>query len=141
MSTSPPLFQAYPTLRDTLAHQSLGSFPTPLTQLQAIGRRVGSPSLWCKRDDLSAEEYGGNKVRKLEWILAHATQQSAKRLFTVGCLGSHHVLLAGLAATSSLDRHLACRSPTLAPLPPRAPSRLSTATGLQPACPSPASAY
>jgi 1-aminocyclopropane-1-carboxylate deaminase/D-cysteine desulfhydrase-like pyridoxal-dependent ACC family enzyme len=45
-----------------------------------------------KRDDLTHEVYGGNKVRKLEYVLAAAHHRNAKHLVTVGAAGSHHVL-------------------------------------------------
>jgi 1-aminocyclopropane-1-carboxylate deaminase/D-cysteine desulfhydrase-like pyridoxal-dependent ACC family enzyme len=48
--------------------------------------------LWVKRDDLTHEVYGGNKVRKLEGVLAQALASGAKRIVTVGAAGSHHVL-------------------------------------------------
>src|SRR5690606_35113933 len=48
--------------------------------------------LLVKRDDLCARPYGGNKVRKLEFILAEAKRRGAERLITVGAVGSHHAL-------------------------------------------------
>ncbi len=48
--------------------------------------------LWVKRDDLTHEVYGGNKVRKLEYLLAEAIARRVKRVVTVGAVGSHHVL-------------------------------------------------
>jgi 1-aminocyclopropane-1-carboxylate deaminase/D-cysteine desulfhydrase-like pyridoxal-dependent ACC family enzyme len=45
-----------------------------------------------KRDDLTQHVYGGNKVRKLEYLLEDARVRGAKRLVTVGAVGSHHVL-------------------------------------------------
>src|SRR5207253_1849150 len=51
-----------------------------------------SVELWVKREDESGERYGGNKVRKLEFILAEAARAPKRRLVTVGGYGSHHVL-------------------------------------------------
>jgi D-cysteine desulfhydrase len=48
--------------------------------------------LWVKRDDRTHDVYGGNKVRKLEWLLADARARKATRIVTVGAAGSHHVL-------------------------------------------------
>jgi 1-aminocyclopropane-1-carboxylate deaminase/D-cysteine desulfhydrase-like pyridoxal-dependent ACC family enzyme len=45
-----------------------------------------------KRDDLTNDDYGGNKVRKLEHILVRARERSARRIVTFGAAGSHHVL-------------------------------------------------
>jgi len=49
-------------------------------------------SLWIKRDDATHFRYGGNKVRKLEYLLADACRMQARRIVTVGAAGSHHVL-------------------------------------------------
>jgi 1-aminocyclopropane-1-carboxylate deaminase/D-cysteine desulfhydrase-like pyridoxal-dependent ACC family enzyme len=54
-----------------------------------------------KRDDLTGEPYGGNKVRKLEYILADARARGATRLVTVGAVGSHHVLATTLYGESA----------------------------------------
>jgi D-cysteine desulfhydrase len=68
----------------------LGSYPTPVEELTRLAR--GGVSLWVKRDDRTASLYGGNKVRKLEYLLADARARGATRLVTVGAVGSHHVL-------------------------------------------------
>jgi D-cysteine desulfhydrase len=80
------LFEAYPQLADRIPWLSLGRFPTPVQPL-AIAENI-----FIKRDDLSAQPYGGNKVRKLEFLLAAARQRGARRLITVGAAGSHHAL-------------------------------------------------
>ncbi|MEY4548011.1 MAG: hypothetical protein RL685_4206 [Pseudomonadota bacterium] len=64
-----------------------GSYPTPLRKVE-----LPSGELWLKDDGQSALLYGGNKVRKLERLLALAQRQDAKRLLTIGAAGSHHVL-------------------------------------------------
>ncbi|HEY2511881.1 MAG TPA: pyridoxal-phosphate dependent enzyme [Polyangiaceae bacterium] len=74
----------------TIARIELGSYPTPLERLGGLCR--GAASLWVKRDDLTSPLYGGNKVRKLEYLLADARARGAKRLVTIGAVGSHHVL-------------------------------------------------
>ena len=81
------LFQRYPFLAERIPWLPLGNFPTPVEPLEIAG-----PDIFIKRDDLSAEPYGGNKVRKLEFLLASARQRGAKRLITVGAAGSHHAL-------------------------------------------------
>jgi D-cysteine desulfhydrase len=53
---------------------------------------VPNGNLWIKRDDLTHDVYGGNKVRKLEYLLAAARAREAKTVVTVGAVGSHHVL-------------------------------------------------
>jgi 1-aminocyclopropane-1-carboxylate deaminase/D-cysteine desulfhydrase-like pyridoxal-dependent ACC family enzyme len=68
----------------------LGRFPTPVMAVTALSR-PGS-DLWVKRDDKTHDVYGGNKVRKLEFLLADALARGAGRVVTIGAVGSHHVL-------------------------------------------------
>lgn len=69
---------------------SLGLYPTPVQPL--AGLSAAGSELWVKRDDQTHPLYGGNKVRKLEYLLAHARAIGASRLVTCGAIGSHHVL-------------------------------------------------
>lgn len=59
---------------------------TPVERLSSYGERV-----WVKRDDQSAELYGGNKVRRFEWLLAEALERGKRRIVTVGGLASTQV--------------------------------------------------
>jgi 1-aminocyclopropane-1-carboxylate deaminase/D-cysteine desulfhydrase-like pyridoxal-dependent ACC family enzyme len=68
----------------------IGRYPTPVQRLSSLSTDDGE--LWVKRDDLTNDAYGGNKVRKLEHILERARQRSARRILTFGAAGSHHVL-------------------------------------------------
>jgi 1-aminocyclopropane-1-carboxylate deaminase/D-cysteine desulfhydrase-like pyridoxal-dependent ACC family enzyme len=54
--------------------------------------RLGHDSLWIKRDDRLSPAYGGNKVRKLEFVLGDAVQKGAQRLVTIGGIGTNHGL-------------------------------------------------
>ena len=56
---------------------SLGIFPTPIQRLENISRRLHT-NVYIKRDDLSGLGLGGNKVRKLEYLLADAKEKGAK---------------------------------------------------------------
>lgn len=69
-------------------HSDLGRYPTPVERLLTRGKS----ELWVKRDNLTNGAYGGNKVRKLEGILAELRARGVRRLVTVGAAGSHHVL-------------------------------------------------
>jgi len=75
----------YPTHRVLL-----GDYPTPVEPLPALSRP--GTAVWVKRDDVSAPLYGGNKVRKLEYVLGDARVRGASTLVTAGAVGSHHVL-------------------------------------------------
>jgi D-cysteine desulfhydrase len=89
MDHVPALFRRFPILADRLPWVSLGLRETPL-QAVTLQTPSGPRQILVKRDDLSGEPYGGNKLRKLEFILAHAEQRGARRLITAGAAGSHH---------------------------------------------------
>ncbi|WP_230470091.1 1-aminocyclopropane-1-carboxylate deaminase/D-cysteine desulfhydrase [Lujinxingia vulgaris] len=91
------IFERYPATR-ALGHVRLGNLPTPIEAYSALADDVGVGELWVKRDDLTGSLYGGNKVRKLEFILADALAGGHERVWTVGALGSHHVLATALYA-------------------------------------------
>ena len=76
---------------------SLGCFPTPIHRLENISRRLGV-NVWVKRDDLTGLGLGGNKVRKLEFLLAEAQAQGAEVVFTTGGAQSNHAMLTAAAA-------------------------------------------
>jgi D-cysteine desulfhydrase len=60
--------------------------------MEDLGERIGCRDLYVKRDDLSGAEYGGNKVRKLEFTLADVERLGRDTVITFGALGSNHVL-------------------------------------------------
>jgi len=83
----PVLFKVYPELEKKLAWIALGDFPTPVQQLQNLGHA----NLWIKRDDLSSSIYGGNKIRKLEFILGYAkNKKKSAKVITFGGIGTNH---------------------------------------------------
>ncbi len=90
------LFEAYPKLRENLPHVSLASLPTPVERMErletAVGEALGEGQLYVKRDDLSCPRYGGNKVRKLEFLLGKAAQGQPRTVITFGAAGSNHAL-------------------------------------------------
>lgn len=89
------LSHAMPSLAERLPSVALGQWPTPTQRATKLGQHLGV-DLWIKRDDLSAPRYGGNKVRKLELLLAAAERAGARQLLTVGGIGSNHVLATAL---------------------------------------------
>ncbi len=76
---------------------SLGQFPTPIHRLDNVSRLLGT-NVYVKRDDLSGLGLGGNKVRKLEFLLADAREQGARLVFTTGGAQSNHAMLTAAAA-------------------------------------------
>lgn len=69
---------------------ALGHGPTPLEPLRRLSEHLGGPSVWVKRDDCTGLALGGNKVRKLEYLLAEAIADGADTVITVGGLQSNH---------------------------------------------------
>ena len=74
------------------AKAALGVFPTPFYKLEAISARYGR-NIWIKRDDLCGVALGGNKVRKLEYLLAKAQADGCDTVFTTGGAQSNHAML------------------------------------------------
>ena len=79
---------------------SLGVFPTPLLRLPNISRELGT-NVWIKRDDMTGVALGGNKVRKLEYLLADAKRKGYDLVMTTGQAQSNHAMLTA-ACTSKL---------------------------------------
>lgn len=77
--------------------ESLGIFPTPLHRLPNISRELGT-NVWIKRDDLCGVALGGNKVRKLEYLLADAKAQGYDLVMTTGQAQSNHAMLTAACA-------------------------------------------
>ena len=76
---------------------SLGIFPTPIHKLENISRVLGT-NVYVKRDDLTGLGLGGNKTRKLEFLLADAKARGAEIVFTTGGAQSNHAMLTAAAA-------------------------------------------
>jgi D-cysteine desulfhydrase len=87
-SCVPILLKEYPELEERIPRISLGKFPTPVQQLH----QSGFENLWIKRDDMSSSVYGGNKIRKLEFILGQARKENAAHIITFGGIGTNHGL-------------------------------------------------
>jgi len=79
------LLRRFPELGERLPYERLLGEPTPVQEVFGDG-------IWVKRDDLTAAPYGGNKVRKLELLLADARRRGRRSLLTLGGEGSNHVL-------------------------------------------------
>ena len=77
----------------------LGHFPTPLEPMDNLTKALGGPRLFIKRDDCTGLASGGNKTRKLEFLMADALEQGADSVITVGAVQSNHARLTAAAAT------------------------------------------
>ena len=87
--------------------------PTPLELLPRLTAALGGPQIWMKRDDLTGMGLGGNKVRKLEFLVGDALAKGADHLVTQGAVQSNHVRQTaavaaklGLACTAVLEHRI-----------------------------------
>jgi D-cysteine desulfhydrase len=91
----------------TLPRLSLAKLPTPLDDLPNLSRTLGGPRLLVKRDDLTGLAAGGNKTRKLEFLIADAQAQNADGVITAGGPQSNHCRqTAAAAAIARMECHL-----------------------------------
>jgi D-cysteine desulfhydrase len=95
--TSRPLFDAFPGLRGRVPFTALADLPTPLSPMERLSAEVGA-EVWVKRDGLTHPVYGGNKVRKFEFIFGDLLRKGARAVLTGGGLGSHHTLATAVIA-------------------------------------------
>jgi len=94
--------------------------PTPLWHHAALDRLVGC-EVWVKRDDMTAGAAAGNKIRKLEFLLADAERQKATVVLTCGAAQSNHARATALLARQlGMQPHLFLRTEEPAQPPPSA---------------------
>ncbi len=85
----------------------LGFFPTPVVELKRLSKYFGGYKIFMKRDDQSGLAFGGNKTRKLEYLLGDAISKGCDTIITAGALQSNHCRQsAAAAAITGLDCHL-----------------------------------
>ena len=82
----------------TFPRVSLAHLPTPLEDAPRLSSALGGPRILLKRDDLTGLALGGNKVRKLEFLLADALAQGADTVLTTGAVDSNHCRMTAAAA-------------------------------------------
>lgn len=97
MAMTDYLISAYPELASTLRRAELTDLPTPVS-VHDIACATGRRTVMIKHDDQTSSIYGGNKVRKLEYLLQRAKDRGAKRVATFGAAGSNHALATALHA-------------------------------------------
>lgn len=85
----------------------LAHLPTPLERLDRLTKELGGPEIWIKRDDCTGLSTGGNKTRKLEFLMAEALAQGADTVMTQGATQSNHARqTAAFAAKLGLGCHI-----------------------------------
>lgn len=85
-----PLFKKFPILANNIPYISLGTLPTPIKHLISLGNANNCTNLYLKDDGKTGTLFGGNKVRKLEFLLADARHKNCTHIVTVGGAGSNH---------------------------------------------------
>jgi L-cysteate sulfo-lyase len=92
--------------------------PTPLEKMTKLSRKLGGPNLWIKRDDCTGIATGGNKVRKLEFLMGEALQRGATHIVTQGAVQSNHVrqtaavaIKLGMKCTALLEHRVNTNDP------------------------------
>lgn len=89
---TPRLHERFPDLAETLPHLALSERPTPVRELANLG-------IWVKEDDaFGSGGWGGNKVRKLEWLIPDAQRRGRRSILTFGGLGTNWGLATALYA-------------------------------------------
>jgi D-cysteine desulfhydrase len=100
-----PLFNQYPELRNTLSHISFACFPTPIDRAYALEDMYGNQcQIYIKQDGVakpfdSKIFCGGNKIRKLEYLLADAVAKRYSSVLTFGAAGSNHAVQTSICAS------------------------------------------
>ena len=99
---------------ERVPRMELAITPTPLQEMPRLAAAIGLDRLLVKRDDNTGLALGGNKVRKLEYLVAAATSAGADILLTVGAPQSNHCRLTAAAARAAgMDVHLIFRGPPI----------------------------
>lgn len=92
------------------SHRTYTHFTTPVEPLTRLTKALGGPTLWVKRDDRTGLAGGGNKTRKLEYLVSEAIDGGATALITCGSVQSNHCRLTAAAANrEGLACHLVIR--------------------------------
>lgn len=85
----------------------LAHLPTPLEPMERLSKHLGGPRLWIKRDDCTGLSTGGNKTRKLEFLMGEALKLGADTVITQGATQSNHARqTAAAAARLGLECHI-----------------------------------
>jgi D-cysteine desulfhydrase family pyridoxal phosphate-dependent enzyme len=76
----------------------LGALPTPLEEAPSLSAYLGGPRIMFKRDDITGLAFGGNKVRKVEYLMGEAVDRGCDIIITVGAVQSNHARVCAAAA-------------------------------------------
>ncbi len=93
-----------------LKRVSLAHLPTPVEPLDRLSTELGGPRVWVKRDDCTGLATGGNKTRKIEFLMADALAKGADTTVTVGAIQSNHARQVAAASARLGIRCVLCLS-------------------------------
>jgi D-cysteine desulfhydrase len=94
------LAESYPGLARSIPRLPIADLPTPVSE-HRLSLSTGSFEVAVKHDEITSTLYGGNKVRKLEYLLMRARLRKAQRVATFGAAGSNHALATAIHAAAS----------------------------------------
>lgn len=94
------LAAAFPRIGERLPKLPIASLPTPVS-VQTLSFEHAGIEVTVKHDDATSKLYGGNKVRKLEYLLQRAIDRGARRVATFGAAGSNHALATAIHANDA----------------------------------------
>ncbi len=75
---------------ENIPRERFAFLPTPLHRMKNLGESIGIENLWVKRDDFTGPAIGGNKIRKLEFVLGDAIEKGCDTVITAGAIQSNH---------------------------------------------------
>src|SRR6266853_957543 len=99
---------------ESRARFPLAQLPTPIEKLKSLSRELGGPELLIKRDDQTGLALGGNKTRKLEFLVGDALAKGADTLVTLGSVQSNHCRQAAAKAGLRCELILNGKQPDIA---------------------------
>lgn len=99
--SSLPLFDHYPEIEQVLSPQSFACLPTPVKAIPELEFLDQGHRAWIKQDDLTHPQYGGNKIRKLDFVLAEIKAKKKQHVITFGATGTN----AGVATAMMCHRN------------------------------------
>ena len=100
--------QSFTSMMQRFARVGLAQVDTPLEPMQRLSDVLGGPRLWVKLEDMTSDGVGGNKLRKLDYVLHQALADGADTLVAAGVVQSNTLTQVAAAATAlGMDCHLA----------------------------------
>ena len=99
MTSDDPLQSRYPAIGRQLPTVSLAQLPTPVSR-KSLALSERDHAIWIKHDEQTGQLYGGNKVRKLEYLFGRLLRQQCRQVATFGAVGSNHAIATALYARS-----------------------------------------